>query len=426
VTGPGAGPPDEAARRLSAAFDTAAAARDLPAHAAACRAILADPGQSALHPVALLGAARAALHQPEAWAENARAALLDRLAALHGDAPASAGAARGLVAGLAAYAADDAETAWRLMAEAGRDPGYAALRPLDDATGPPGFMRPFPTPAALAAAASPARPLTFLRRFAAAPRLVVSVSMDTLYAEAFGPDWLAAMPAVAAAGAGLHLHLIAGGRAWPEDAAALLDRAAASGLDLALSTEDQAGWERAYYASARFFHAPALLEAFGCPILFSDADARLSDPARFVATGLPALLAEARIAAFFNAPWRYGYLPWRRFSANAVLLPANAAGRAFAARAAACLAQAWDPARGPLWWIDQLALEAARRSLLREGWGEEAWLNFAGGLGRLIDLPPGYKEARLAAAPRVAALMAAGLGLGAALAQLRRAMRQAG
>jgi hypothetical protein len=426
MTPPRAGAPEEAARRLSAAFDTAAAARALPAHAAACRAILADPAAAALHPAALLGAARAELHQPEAWSGGGHAALLDRLAALHAAAPASAGPARGLVAGLRAYAAEDAEAAWRLLAEAGSDPAYPALRPLDDATGPPGFMRPFPDASALAAAASPARPLTFLRRFAAPPRLVVSVSMDTLYAEAFGPDWLAAMPAVAAAGAGLHLHVIFGGRARPQEAAALLQRAAAAGLDLALSTEDQAGWERAYYASARFFHAPALLEAFGCPILFSDADARLSDPARFVATGLPALLAQPRVAAFFNAPWRYGYLPWRRFSANAVLLPANAAGRTFAARAAACLAQAWDPARGPLWWIDQLALEAARRSLLREGWGADSWHNFAGGLGRLIDLPPGYKEARLASAPRVAALMAEGLGLGAALGRLRREMRQAG
>jgi hypothetical protein len=417
---------EQAARRLSAAFEEAAAARKLAAHAAACRAILADPASASLHPVALLGAARAELHQAEAWTEGQRGALLDRLAALLAEAPSSAGPARGLVAGLAAYAADEVEATWRLFAEAGRDPAYPALRPLDDITGPPGFMRPFPDAASLARAVSPARPLTFRRRFAAAPRLIVSVSMDTLYAEAFGPDWLAAMPAVAAAGVGLHLHVIFGGTARGGDITALLDRAAAAGLDLALSTEEHAGWERAYYASARFLHAPALLEAFGCPILFSDADARLSDPRRFVDAGLPVLVAETRVAAFFNPPWRHGYLPWRRFSANALLLPATPAGQAFAARTVGCLSETWDPACAPLWWIDQLALETARRSLMREGWSEEAWLNFAGGLGRIIDLPPGYKEARLAALPRVASLMAGGLGLGAALGRLRRDLRQGG
>jgi uncharacterized protein YoaH (UPF0181 family) len=234
------------------------------------------------------------------------------------------------------------------------------------------------------------------------------------------------MGTVAAAGVGLHLHLIYGASAREAQAGALADAAAAAGAELALTVEDRAGWDRAYYASARFLHAPALLASFGCPVLLSDADARLGDAARFTQVGLPALLAEARVAAFFNAPWRVGYLPWRRFSANAVLLPANAAGRAFAERAAACLAEVWDPSRAPLWWIDQLALETARRSLMREGWPAEAWLNFAGGLGRLIDMPSGYKEARLAAVPRVAALMAEGLPLGAALGRLRQELRRAG
>jgi hypothetical protein len=411
---------------LAARFGAALAGRALPAHAEACRALLEDPAAAELHPFALVSAARAELHRPEAWTAQALPGLIERLAALVAQAPATAGPARDLVAGLRAYAAEDVEAAWRLMAAAGAAPGYAALRAVDDVTRPPGYMRPFPDARALAAAACPAGALVFHRRFAVAPRLAVSITADPIYAEAFAPEWLRAAARLPAGSAGLHLHLVFGGAAQPAGIASLLAAAQAAGVDLALTAEENAGWDRAYYASARFLQAPALLEAFDCPILLSDADGRLSDPQRFAAEGLPALVAQPRVAAFFNPPWRHGYLPWRRFSANAVLLPRNAAGRDFAARLRACLSEAWDPARGPLWWIDQLALETARRSLLREGWPAEAWHDFRGGIGRLVELPPGYKDAQLAAAPRIAALMAGGLTLPAALARLRRTLREAG
>lgn len=416
------------ARRFAQA--AAGSGEGLPEFAEACRAML-DPGAPpAPRPFALLGAARALLRQRANWGDDEAATptpkLLAALDALIEAARAATDppvAAPALVAGLRAYAAGDPVAAWAGLSAAGRAPDYPALRMTGDLTGPLRFVPPFPTSAALAGATSPARPLRWLRTFEVAPRLVVSVGCDQLYAEAFVPDWIGSMPAIAAAGVGLHINVIFGG----EEDAALIEgiacAAEAAGIDLAVSTEASAGWELAYFASSRFMHARALLEAFGCPVFLSDADMQVTNPAHLVARALPGMLASAQVMAVIDPPWQNAYVPWRRIAAGAVLLPANANGMAFAGAAAGCLAHAWDPARGPLWWIDQLALETARLALLREGSAAARLVNFRSLPSRAIVRPAGWKEARLAASPRVAAGIARGMSYRAALGAARENLR---
>lgn len=356
------------------------AAADRPAALAAMRAIVADAARAGtlpeLHLAAreamrqgaperwahypLVVAALALLRQPSHWAgqeERATPALLAALDDLATEArglPAIQRTFLGVLEALRAYAAGDADLAFRRFAEAG-----AAASPLFDRldfASPVRFIRPLPAafasqPDRLGALAEPVGPLP-----AVMPPVMVSASVDPRYAAAFADGLLHGFAGTE--GLGLHLHLVAPQAEAERIAAGLHLQAAAFGATLAVTTGPAASADRAFHACARFLVAPAVMARLGCSLLILDVDSRPA-PGPAVVARLASAAEEDRPLARIRPRAATGYLPWRRLHAGLIFFPNGPRGRSYAAAVAAAIGQFWREDGTSLWWIDQLALEAA-------------------------------------------------------------------
>lgn len=323
---------------FQAQFHAAAAERRLDELALACRDLLTSGAAKEFAlPYAFAIAARSRLHDPAFWTNpgdgTPKPELLDWLDELI-ELPAALNSRHNyyheIVTGIRHYVAGDDAKAFRYFALAARPSDFYRVV-KDDFGGGAAFARTFPSPAELAAARGSRfeRELTLLHAPRQALRSVVSVSFDRIYAEAFAQGWIERLAECGAEGVGLHLHLMFRNEADEALIAGLVASAASRELPLALSMETGVRHARAYFASARFLRGASILETFRCPVLFSDADAYITQPQAFTERHLPAILAERRILGHLSDGPYHGYLPWRRFSATWMTAPCDAAATHF-------------------------------------------------------------------------------------------------
>ena len=87
--------------------------------------------------------------------------------------------------------------------------------------------------------------------------------------------------------------------------------------------------DRAYFASARFLKARTILDAFGCAVLFCDADSYITDAVAFADRHVPTILKEQHVLGFIpDGPYN-GYLAWRCFGASWIVVPSGSGRSAF-------------------------------------------------------------------------------------------------
>jgi hypothetical protein len=417
---------DQANAAFQGHFYAAASERRLDALALTCRDVLTakSTGEFTL-PYAFAISARARLHDPTFWTlgedGSPKPELLDWLDELL-NLPAAANSRHNyyyeIVAGLRHYIAGDHDRAFHWLALAAR-PGDFYRVVKDDFGGGAAFARTYPSPAALAAAQGSRfdRNLAFLHKPAQALSAVVSISFDRIYAEAFAGDWIERLAACGRAGIGLHLHLMFREETDAALVEGLVGMAARFGLPLALSVETGVRHSRAYYASARFLRGAAILEAFSCPVLFSDADAYIVSPEAFASRHLPAILSEQRVLGHLaNGPYN-GYLPWRRFSATWMVTPAHANSIRFLNLVGDAVEYFWDQ-RDRNWWIDQMALQVGRTTAIGEGMQAAGFGSIGDALPHILMTGEEYKISKVSKVPRMRTLLEKGLNYWDALRQL--------
>lgn len=425
---PPAGSFDQASQYFQTRFHEAAANRNLPEFAEACRATLESAAADPFYrPYAFAYSARAMLHDLAFWEPatidgeetfRPREALLARLDELLQFTSALNDRNNyyyEIVKGIRHDIAGEAEEAFRWFALAARPHDFYRVV-KDDFGGGAAFARTLPSANDLAAARGTrfARDLRFHCRPEVSPSAVVSISCDRIYAEAFASGWIAGLAAASTGQAALHLHLMFRGAADGVLLARLQQEASHSGLLLAISVEEHTRAFRAYYASGRFLKGQAILAAFGCPVLFADADSYITDAVAFRERHLPCILAETR-AIRFRADGPYnGYLPWRRFSATWLTMPATDWAADFLALVGDAVEYFWDD-RDHNWWIDQMALEIAYRQTLQ--WGQPAgrFLRLDRMLPHMLSTGEDHKIRMVSAIPQMQALMAQGLNYWEAL-----------
>jgi len=184
-----------------------------------------------------------------------------------------------------------------------------------------------------------------------------------------------------------------------------------------MSVEEGVRHTRAYYASARFMIAEALHREFGCPILFCDADSYIEEPDTFRDKYFSRMVSESRTLGFLaRGPWN-GYLPWRRFSATWLLSSPTAESGAFMRTVADAIEYFWDD-RDRNWWIDQLALDVAKRTVDPTD-TDGRFGDIHQELPNLLKTGEDYKVAKISALPEMQALLQAGKDYWAALAELQ-------
>lgn len=359
-----------------AALYAAAAQKELPALAEFCETTFATTANGFVRPYAFAYAARALLHQRTSYAPDADRILRllpaprDRIEALL-RAPAAVNDRDNyyydIVTGIRDYVLGDIGRAcWNFARAARFNDLFRVVR--DDFGGGASFGRSFPTSADLTIMRDALLPCAYQEQ-AMPPgswRLAVSSHADSLYAEAFFPNWIEQLGALRCDGLLLHLHIM-----FRHDRdEALLARfaamAAEHGMPLFITSEAGQPRDKAYFAGSRFLRARDLIERFDCNTLFVDADAFIVDQQKFAEIHLPHLAAETAVTGMIAPVFAEGYLPWRRFSAGWLVVPRNPAGIRFAELLHGCMNHFWDPRFGRNWWIDQFCLEAARSIMIRE------------------------------------------------------------
>lgn len=348
-----------------AALYDAAQRRELPAFADFCEATLATTQSGFIRPYAFAYTARALLHQRASYAPGADGTLSllpqasDRIDNLL-RAPTAINERENyyydVVAGVRDYVVRGLEPACLSFARAARFSDYFRVI-RDDFGGGASFGRSFPTEHDLQTSRSALGALD--RQEHTTPRepwrLAFSSHADSLYAEAFFPDWIEQVGALALPDVLLHLHVIFRQQRQPD----LLDRlsrlAAEHGTNLMLTSESEGARDKAYFACSRFLQARMLMERFRCNTVFVDADAFIVDQAKF-RTDVERLAAETRVTGMIAPTFAEGYLPWRRFSAGWLAVPYSQAGMTFAELVGRCVQYFWDDRFGRNWWIDQFAL----------------------------------------------------------------------
>lgn len=366
---------EQAKLAFRSAFYEAAQRRDLPAFADLCQETLATTASSLVRPYAFAYAARSLLHQRASYATGhdgrARplAEVAERLDALL-RTPAAINERDNyfheVVAGLRDYVVTGLEPACLSFARAARFQDYFRVV-RDDFGGGAAFGKTFPLPEDLQAERPAVAPVDMQEDVAPRLpwRLALSSHADSLYAEAFFPAWIEQLGALGVHDLLLHLHIIFRQQREPELLASLADKAAAQGVNLMITSEQQGARDKAYFACSRFLRARGLMDRFRCNTVFVDADAFIVDPDAFRDTHLPKLMAEQRVTGMIAPVFAEGYLPWRRFSAGWLVVPYNEAGLAFAGLVGQCIGYFWDARFGRNWWIDQFGLESARHIMSR-------------------------------------------------------------
>lgn len=408
------------------AFEAAVADGNLVSFRAACTELRASPPTATTLPYAFAYEARSYLHDPEMWvwpdggiAYEPKPELMAALAAcLARPEPINC---RDnyywlIVSGLTEFVAGNIDAGFRQLALASTySDFYRVVR--CDLGGGAAFAKTYPTPAQLqmwrTAPKFPAE-AEFIADFVAPPSMVISISFDIIYCRAFAASWLAKVAAAGVPEIGLHFHVMFRGARDTAVLSGLLDEARRLGVKLAISVDDHVTACRAYFASARFLKGAGFLRRFACPLILVDADATLPDPQAFRTAHLPKIMAETRILGLLtDGPWN-GYLPWRRFSATWILCPHTPDALAFLERTADCIGYFWD-ARGNNWWIDQMGLEIARRSLIAERTNPPVFDQIYSALPDLFETSEAYKIERIGQLPEMAQRLDAGVSYWQAL-----------
>lgn len=326
-----------------------------------------------------------------------------------------------IIAGLRHYIAGDAVTGFNHLADAARHGDFYRVVKDDLGCGA-AFAKSYPTEADLDRARASARfsrDVAWVAEFSAPRQLVISTAFDRVYGQAFAEPWIRSMAPLAAAGVGLHFHVMFRNAADAGLLEVFLETARTQGVDLAISVETEIAHANAYFASARFLKAAHLLQRFGAPMLFADADSFIPSPEAFRDRHMPGLIAESRVMGLIvDGPWN-GYLPWRRFSATWMFTPNRPDAAAFLLRVADAIEYFWDE-RGCNWWIDQMALEIGRCSVAGAMAEPPRFGDIFAEFQGMLDSGEEYKMARIAALPQIRSRMESGMPYWQALDQAGR------
>lgn len=393
---------------LHRTIEAARMAGRLPALHLAAREALRDGAAGRWTPYALVAAAVALLRQGDRWLPGGDKPGPDLLAALD-DLIAEAAALPeerriylGMLEGVRHYVAGDIEAAFDRFAAVGAGPTPSPWFDGFDFASPARFVRPLPArfPAGVADRLLPAGITVIGDLPALLPPLMASVSVDARYAQAFGGGLVQSF--ARAEKFGLHLHLVAQRNAAQKLAAAFAGQAAEAGTSLVVTQADPVSTDPAYFACSRFLAASACLDVFKRPLLILDADCKAA-PTPAAASSLLEAAAADRVLARRMPPTVAGYLPWRRIWAGLVFVPQGPRGRAFASAVADAIGWFWRSDGTRLWWIDQLALEAARIMLEREAGKAAGPGPVPHAIGSaFVAMTPAEKNARLGSLPRTA------------------------
>ena len=422
---------EQAKLTFRTAFYEAAQRRELPALADLCRETLAGSASSLIRPYAFAYAARALLHQRASYAvgadgrEEPLAEVVERLDALLAT-PAAINERENyfydVVAGLRDHVATGLQPACLSFARAARFQDYFRVV-RDDFGGGAAFGKTFPVADDLRAARPELAPIDMREDIAPRHpwRLAVSSHADSLYAEAFFPDWIDQIGALGAQDLLLHLHVIFRQQREPSLLASLAEKAAARGVNLMITSEQEGMREKAYFACSRFLRARSLMDRFRCNTVFVDADAFIVELNAFRERHLPKLMAEQRVTGMIAPVFAEGYLPWRRFSAGWLIVPHNDAGLAFAELVGQCIGYFWDARFGRNWWIDQFGLESARYIMLREPTHAASFSSWPANYQNAIaTVGERNKMARVAATGTMQRMLSKGLTYHQAMTRLNR------
>ena len=413
------------------AFTEASAAGTLPAFRSACASCVLDPPTRFCLPYAFAYEARALMHDWTLWhppqpGERTvpRPELLAGLDACLARPEAINHRDNyywSIIAGLRHTIAGDAVTGFQHLADAARHGDFYRVVKDDLGCGA-AFARSYPTEAELdraGASARFARDADWVTEFSAPQQLVISTAFDRIYGQAFAEPWIRSVVPLAAAGVGLHFHVMFRNAADSALLQGFAEAARAHGVDLAISVETQVAHANAYFASARFLKAAHLLRHFDAPMLFADADSFMPSPEAFRDRHLPGLIAESRVMGLIvDGPWN-GYLPWRRFSATWMFSPNRPDAAAFLTRVADAIEYFWDE-RGCNWWIDQMALEIGRCSVTAAMAAPPSFGDVFAEFPGMLDSGEQYKLARIAALPQIRSRMEGGMPYWQALDQAGR------
>lgn len=243
--------------------------------------------------------------------------------------------------------------------------------------------------------------------------LVISVSANTVYAEAFFTQWLRALSDLPESIC-IHLNLcLTPIDDWMTSKSfidMLIREFSAESKRIFFTTTRFDSFDIASFASARFLCGEDIHNHLQCPILFCDSDMQLLN-----AAGLSDLIGqdERIVGAKFNTRPNGGYLPWRRFSAGRVSIRSRI-GAKFIGMVGDCIEYFWHDDSERNWWIDQLSLETTR-ILCQNSNHEVRFQPFDSNIDKTINQTDDFKWSRLKQVRRVNDLVNSGIGLRAAV-----------
>ena len=413
---------EEANRSFQTCFETARKGGTLDQLATECLDLLAAGPSEFAAPYAFAIAARARLHDPAFWSKSPATAAsqawrpkldlldwLDKLLSMPAVVNSRHNYYYEIIAGIRNFIVGDMNAAFRYFALAARPSDFHRVV-KDDFGYSAGFARTFPSLADLAAARGRqfSRELKFIQPPQGQWTAAFSIWVDLIYAEAFADRWIELLSHACGDRVGLHFHVMFRGAADTVLLDNLMTRARECGLPLAISIEESVVTDRSYFASARFFKGPALLDTLGCTVLFCDADSYITDAAAFANQHLPRIVKEDRLLGFIGKGAYNGYLPWRCFGATWMVVPAADWAKRFFGLTGDAVEYFFNP-RERNWWIDQMALEVARNLAIAEGIPANNFQPIQSTLPGILETGRDYKIATISAVPRIKMLLDTGL-----------------
>lgn len=245
-------------------------------------------------------------------------------------------------------------------------------------------------------------------------RSLLSISADGIYFRAFVPTWKPVLRALRQHGIGGHFHLMARG----EEELRLLDDlvrwAKAEDVSCVVTFEIVQPIDRAYFTIRRFFAAQTVMARTGASLVVLDADLAVQEPGH-----IPSVFArdEGVSVAFSSGPW-HGYLPWRRMSGGVVVLPACDSTRRYLELVTDYIEYFWLANSTRHWWVDQLALECARLTAVKQ-WPSMIFRDLGPAIWDMFVASEDYKVEQLNRLPEISGATNQGQHWGAALEQLQ-------
>jgi hypothetical protein len=244
---------------------------------------------------------------------------------------------------------------------------------------------------------------------------LISIAVDGLYFRAFAPTWLPVLEALQTHRVGGHFHLMAKD---DDELSFLLDPliqwATEKDISCIVTYEIIQPVDRAFFTIRRFFSAQTVMAATGASLMVLDGDLVVQDPGR-----IARLFArnDGISVAISSGPW-HGYLPWRKISGGVVLLPACASTQRYLQLVTDYIEYFWLANDTRHWWIDQLSLECARLSAVKQ-WPSIFFRDFGERIWETFIASEDYKVFQLSRLPEVSGAMAGGQHWNMALTQLQ-------